>query len=385
MRIGIDARFWGPSGTGLGKYIEKLILNLEKIDQQNEYFIFLRRENFTLFTPQNKNFHKVLADFRWYSIAEQMVFPFMILQQKLDLMHFGHFNVPLIYSYFSPIFFPKYVVTIHDLIKHEFSTQASTTRTPLIYWLKHLVYRLVFAAAINRTQKILVPSNWVKNLLIKQFHLSENKICITCESGDMEFQQPISQSKLTTTLKKYHLKRPFLIYVGNVYPYKNLEKLLLAFKILKEKPQWQKLKLIIGCTRNIFLERLLKEIKTYGLAKEVITPGFIPGEDLVYLYQAAETYVFPSLSEGFGIPGLDAMIASLPVVSSNSSCLPEIYGDAAYYFDPHDKNDIAQKIGEVLINENLRENLIEKGRQRAKMFSWPKMARETLKFYKETK
>ncbi len=385
MRIGIDARFWGPSGTGLGKYIEKLILNLENIDNQNEYFIFLRRENFNLFKPTNPYFHKVLADSRWYSFSEQIFFPYVLVKQKLNLMHFGHFNVPVLFALFSPLIFCPYVITIHDLIKHEFGTAISTTRSPVIHKIKHMIYRFVFAIAVNRAQKVLVPSCWVKKILINKFKLPTERIRVTYEAGGEEFKKQINPTIISQTLKKYKLAKPFLIYVGNVYSYKNLGKLFAALKILKNQPEWKELKLVIGCARNIFLEKLLSQMKQEKLEEDVCVPGFIATEDLICLYQSAEAYVFPSLSEGFGIPPLDAMTSGLPVVSSNASCLPEIYGDAAHYFDPFDEKDLAQKIEDVLISKKLRQELIEKGFQRAKMFSWKKMAQETLSVYREVK
>src|SRR5262245_45001395 len=136
MRIGIDARFYGPIGKGLGRYTERLIQNLERVADEHEFVIFLRKENFGLFKPSSPRFRKVLADFGWYSAAEQVLFPPLIAKEKIELMHYPHFNVPI----FSPT---PFVVTIHDLILFRFPTRRATTLNPIFYALKYAAYRLV--------------------------------------------------------------------------------------------------------------------------------------------------------------------------------------------------------------------------------------------------
>ncbi|MBI4039588.1 glycosyltransferase family 4 protein [Candidatus Daviesbacteria bacterium] len=378
MRIGIDARFWGPAGTGLGKYIEKLVLNLEKTDHQNDYFVFLRKNNFDLFEPRSKNFHKVQADINWYSLAEQLFMPAVIKSANLDLMHFGHFNVPLFY-------FGRFVVTIHDLIKSEFAHKSATIRSPIIYYLKHKAYNLVLSRAILSSAKIITPSQWVKKRILEEFSVNPDKIVVCYEATDEKLQDddPDPQ-KISETLDRYQvLGQQYLIYIGNIYPHKNITRLLQAIKIIVQNPALFNLKLIIGCPRDVFWQRLAREILALDLSQVIITPGYIPAEDLAILFRYAQAYVFPSLSEGFGLPGLDAMQAGLPVVASDASCLPEIYQQAALYFDPLSIDDIADKITQILTDENLRGNLIKEGYKRAKQFSWKKMAQETLAVYQD--
>lgn len=176
MRIGIDARFYGPIGTGIGRYLEKLIENLEKIDDQNEYFIFLRRENFDSYQPKNRNFQKVLAPYPWYSISEQIFLPILLYKYKLDLVHFPHYNVPFFY-------FGKFVVTIHDLIITRFNTTKATTRHWLAYKIKRLFYHLVIRNAVCRAKKILAVSNFTKSEIMKVFKIKEEKIIVAYESA----------------------------------------------------------------------------------------------------------------------------------------------------------------------------------------------------------
>jgi glycosyltransferase involved in cell wall biosynthesis len=176
MRIGIDARFYGPEyGKGIGRYTQKLIKNLEKIDQRNQYFIFLRKENFNNYQPQNENFHKVLADYQWYSLNEQIFFPWQLYKFKLDLVHFLHFNVPLFY-------FKPFVVTIHDLI-HEQSSSQSSNLPSFLFFLKKRVYSLVIKNAIQRSRKIITISYFSQKEIIKKYNVDQNKIIVIYEAS----------------------------------------------------------------------------------------------------------------------------------------------------------------------------------------------------------
>ncbi len=175
MRIGIDARFLGMKG-GLGRYTEKLIKHLEKIDLENDYFVFVRKKGFDFYAPQNPRFHKVLADYRWYSFKEQFFFPFKLYQSKLDLVHFLHFNAPALY-------FKKFIVTIHDLTQRGISKNASTLPLPLFY-LKKIVYFLVVRSVLKRAKKIIAVSNFTKKEILKYYKIKANKIAVIYESRD---------------------------------------------------------------------------------------------------------------------------------------------------------------------------------------------------------
>lgn len=375
MRVLIDARFLGPEGTGIGRYTEKLLENLQVIDQTNDYYVVLRTSNFDLFHPTNPNFRKVLADARWYSIKEQLLIPKILLSIKPDLVHFPHFNIPVTYT-------GKFVVTIHDLIKSDFASTSSSTRVPLVYWTKHFVYEQVVRLAVQRARQIIVPTNTIKEKVIKQLGTPEGKINVTYEAADEKFfewgEKELVKSNELRVLSKYHIKKPFIIYVGNAYPYKNLDRLLESLKILPNN-----LSLVNPSARSVFYERLADKARQEGLSDRVILPGFVPDEDLAVLYQAAEAYVFPTLSEGFGIPALEAMASKLPVVCSDIPVLREVCGDNAMYFDPLNVQDIAQKINLVISDKKVKSRLVEEGLERARQFSWRKMAAQTLRIYEE--
>lgn len=366
MKIGIDARFVGPQGTGLGKYTEKLILNLAKIDSKNYYHIFLKEDNWSyLKLKRYKNFKKILANVSWYSIEEQVKMATIFKYQHLDLLHVPHFNVPIMYK-------GKFVVTIHDLIHHKFAETSATTKNTLMFKIKRFAYKKVIEHAIYKSQKIITPSNFVKEDIVQNFKVDPSKIVVTYESAEEEYEKTKNWSLATGN---------YLLYVGNAYPHKNLERLLDAFKLLTTNYKLPTTHLIIVSPRDVFFDRLQEEIKKRGLERSVKIKEYLQAHELSELFQKATAYVFPSLSEGFGIPGLNALKSGLPLTASDIPVLREIYGNGAIYFDPESPQDMAQKIQNVLSNNKVRSNLIKKGKEQAKKYSWQKMAQETLAVY----
>lgn len=375
MRIGIDARFFGPIGKGLGRYTQKLIENLEKVDDTNEYFIFLKAENFDEYEPKNKNFKKVLADYRWYTFAEQIRFPRLLKKYKLDLMHFPHFNVPLLY-------FGKFIVTIHDLILIHFPTAKSSTLGPIFYWIKFFAYKIVIKMAIFRSQKIITVSNFTKNDVLKNYPKTRReKIRVTYESAE-DFCLLTPHNKCDEILSRYGIIKPYIIYVGNAYPHKNLEKLILAFKEVRKIEK--DLKLVLVGKEDYFYRRLKKFSRDCG-AKGIIFSDFVPDHELDALFRSSMFFIWPTLYEGFGLPPLEAMSKGVPVVSSDQDCMKEILGKSAFYFDGKNLVDMAGAIIKVMNDKNLRDDLIKKGYERVSHYSWKKMARETVDLYTSAK
>lgn len=175
MRIGIDVRLWGTQHAGIGRYVEELVKNLQAIDKKNRYVLFCREEDFAKI-PEAPNFKKVVADIKHYTLAEQFKLPTVFAKEKLDVLHVPHFNVPIFYR-------GPFVVTIHDLLWHEVRGLNVTTQTPLVYSIKYLAYRFVVKNAVLRAKKILVPSNFVKQDLIKRFNIPGNKVVATYEAA----------------------------------------------------------------------------------------------------------------------------------------------------------------------------------------------------------
>lgn len=368
MKIAIDARFFNESGVG--RYVRNLIYNLSRIDKKNKYFILLLKKDFEQF-KETENLTKVLADFHWYGFAEQFKLPKLLKELNPDLVHFPHFNVPIFYT-------GKFVVTIHDLIHQHRHSSRATRLDPFSSKLKQIGYRKVFQAAALKSQKILVPSKSVKDVLLEEWKVKPEKITITHEGVDdniLKILNNITKKDCDKVLEKFHIKKPFIFYVGNAHPHKNVEGLIKAFKILKKKHS--ELSLVLSGYDHFFWQR----VKTENPDEGISYTGFITDEELAALYKKAEAFVLPSFEEGFGIPVLEAMASGCPVAASNVGSLTEVGSEAAVYFDPAKPDEMAEKINQVLSDKKLRESLIEKGLKRYKLFSWKKMAEQTLEVY----
>ena len=382
--IGIDARFYGPLGKGLGRYTQEIVDNVIAIntDQEINYVIFLSVENFDEFICPNSNVRKELIKSRWYTLAEQFEVPYKWYRAKIDLMHFPHFNVPFIKT-------GAYVVTIHDLILTKFPTHRASTLHPLVYWLKDKAYRLIISSAVKNAKKIITVSEFTKLDLIEQFKAKDSKIEVTYEGvanlakgNDSLFVAKLDNKK---TLALYNIHVPFLLYIGNAYPHKNLEGLILTFSKLHTKHP--DLRLVLVGKEDYFYNRVKDFARTNNLWQKenlnspVVFTGYVPDADLEALFQEASVYVFPSLYEGFGLPPLEAMAHHCPVASSDRASMPEILGVAANYFDPENKDEMINVIENILINETERQRLISLGSEQVKKYSWWECALATSKIY----
>ncbi len=370
MKIGIDARFFGPVGKGLGRYTQRLIEHLEKIPSTHEFVIFLRKENFDLYQPSSSRFHKVLADFPWYSWAEQIRFPPLLRKEDIKLMHFPHFNVPIL----TPC---PFVVTIHDLILFRYPTKRASTLNAGVYRLKYAAYRFVIRLAAWRARRIIAVSEYTKLDIIKSLGVPENKVAVTYEASD---PVPAKEHDTRITADK-NITKPYFLYVGNAYPHKNLERLLEVFKKLRS--EGFEAQLVLVGKMDYFYERLRNEAKRLGLLEkeDAVFYGFATDAELANLYRGAKAYVFPSLLEGFGLPPLEAMRYGTPVAAADSSCLPEVLGNAALYFSPEDPLSMAEAMKRVYADETLRAALKERGIARAGVYTWNECAEQTYQTY----
>lgn len=369
MKIVIDGRMYEESG--IGRYIRNLLSNLIVLDKKNEYFILHLKKDFDNLIYKD-NFHKVLADFRWYSIEEQIKLPKLISTIKPNLVHFPHFNIPLLFE-------GNFVVTIHDLIHQHFEMKRASTLNPLFYKIKQLGYKKVFKHAIEKAKHILVPSEYVKNLLVNEWQVDDEKITITYESVDdkiFKIIKRLTKKEINEVLEKFQITSPYIFYVGNAHPHKNVEGLINIF--LQIKKRYNGLRLVLSGNDHYFWQR----VKQYFADKDIIYTGRISDEELVSLYKGAECFVMPSLEEGFGIPLLESMACECPVVSSNKGSLPEVGGEAAIYFDPLNKEDFLNALTSILDNGLLSKKLIGKGKKRVKDFSWHNLAKQTLDVYR---
>ncbi|MFH1233869.1 MAG: glycosyltransferase family 1 protein [Patescibacteria group bacterium] len=395
MIIGIDARFYGPISKGLGRYTQEIVDNIIKIDKVNKYVIFLGPENYQTFNVIDSDYtnsahpnrvKKVMVNIRWYGFKEQLLFPFYIWREHLDLMHFPHFNVPLA----CPV---KFIVTIHDLILIKYPTLRATTLNWLFYKIKNLVYRLVILSAIKRAKKIIAVSEFTKKDIVHQFKISPEKIVVTYQGVaksffplDKEGRGDFSLLDKKKFLLDYKITKPYLFYVGNAYPHKNLEGLIKVFQrvILK----YSNLRLVLVGKEDYFYNRLKNYAKELNLWLENKTNskiaflGFIPDDKLNILYNQALFYIFPSFYEGFGLPPLEAMANGCPVISSNRTSMPEILGQSACYFNPGDQENMFQQIERLINDNNLRQQLVNRGYEQVQKYSWQNCVKKTLEVYK---
>ncbi|MDD3284643.1 MAG: glycosyltransferase family 1 protein [Patescibacteria group bacterium] len=370
MKIAIDARFFGTN-TGIGRYLEQLILNLEKQDNENKYFILINYENENKYISKNKNFEKVIVNIPWYGIKEQIELPKILNKINPDLVHFPHFNVPFFYN-------KPFVVTIHDLILTKYPSRRATTLSLIKYFLKNILYRIIINRAVVKSKKIITVSQFTKKEIVDFFKINADKVIVTYEGvSDLKQINNINNE----IIKNLGIESPFLLYVGNAYPHKNLEFLVKTFSEFSED---KSLKLVLVGREDYFYKRL-KEFVNINNYKNIIFAGFVKDEDLAYLYKKCSVYVFPSLCEGFGLPPLEAMKCGAIVLSSNYSCLPEILKSSVIYFDPKDKKDLTNKLKIILNDENLKNELIEKSQMLLKEYSWEKMVFEVIDIYNSVK
>lgn len=372
MKICIDARLINESG--IGRYIRNLLKNISELDSKNKFYILLKKQDLNKYN-WGDNFENIEADFGWYSATEQLKLPVILKKINPDLVHFPHFNVPLFFS-------GKFIVTIHDLIHQHFAMKRATTLDPITYKIKQLGYHKVFSQAVKKSQKIIVPSEFIKSQLSNEWQISSSKISVTHEGVDEKIfaiKKKQSKNLQLKILEKIRVQKPYIFYVGNAHPHKNIEGLIKAFRIIKSKDSAlsKNLNLVLAGGDHYFW----KKIKSEFTDPSIIYPGYVTDDSLVTLFSHAEAFVMPSFEEGFGIPVLESFATGCPVICSDIGALKEVGGNGAKYFDPKTPEDIAEKIMEVLNNESLKNKLVTNGEKRLKDFSWKKLAEATLKIY----
>lgn len=355
--IVIDAR---NINSTTGMYIERLIHYLEKVDQENKYTVLVPTKDLAFWTPTSRNFTVKGADFDNYSVDEQLGFKSFLDSLKADLVHFTMPQQPIRYK-------GKKVTTIHDLT---LLRVYNSDKNYLVYKFKQLVGRFVFKKVARTNDQIIVPTEYTKQDLITFSQISPAKVHVTYEAADIGQYKPIP----------YDVPyERFLINVGRHSDYKNCIRLAEAHqKLLDKHPN---LGLVFVNATDEFINREEALFIERGYKNIHFTHKNMKGER-DYLYSKATAYVTPSLFEGFGLGALEAMGFGVPVISSTATCLPEVYADGALYFDPLDVDDMAAKIDIVLSDENVRNELIQRGKNRHAFFSWEKMAKETCGIYK---
>lgn len=359
MKVVIDAR---ESGTSTGRYIDKLVEHIHKLNPGHNFIVLAKPHRLDYLSAVAPNFKIVASPINEFGWAEQTKLLRQIVKLQPDLVHFGMTQQPVLYR-------GRTVTTVHDLITVRFRNPA---KNRFIFFFKQQVYKGVVVLAAHKSIRLITPTSFVRQDLADFAKVALDKITVTHEAAD-KISEP---AKPVESLAR----NGFILYVGRPQPYKNLERLVGAFSVLRK--DFPELKLVLAGKKDSLYKRLEAKTKTEDVDGVVFT-DFVGEGQLRWLYENCSAYVFPSLSEGFGLPGLEAMVHGAPVISSDASCLPEVYGPAAYYFNPLDTNDMAGKIKLVLSDSKLRQELIEKGRKQSAKYSWEKTARQTLEVYEQ--
>ncbi|MFA6271542.1 MAG: glycosyltransferase family 1 protein [Patescibacteria group bacterium] len=395
MIIGIDAsRANELRKTGTEWYAYYLIQEFKKIADPNDQFILYSKE------PLRGELAELPANF----ISKVLNWPPKFLWTQLRLsweMFYRKPDVLFVPAHTIPFLHPKNTVTtLHDVGFERFhrlySKNSIGYKTSFSKWVINILVRTFtlgrygsneydyhrFSArfALKHAKTILTVSNFTKSEILELFGRKySDKIAVTLLAYDnSRLQTEFSSQEIDQILKKYHIQKSFILYIGRLEEKKNISGLIEAFNILKKKYNYEGQLVLIGKPGYRF-ESAQEKITEYGLENYVIQPGWITEEERIILLKSAEVFVFPSFYEGFGIPPLEAMSVGTPVVASNSASIPEVVGDAALLVDPNSPAAIAKSVSSVINNEDyIRDNLIKNGYIRVKQFSWGKTASETL-------
>jgi glycosyltransferase involved in cell wall biosynthesis len=366
VRIGIDAR--KLHDFGIGTYIRNLLRELAKIDRTSQYVLFTRPEDVSISASLGDNFRAVPVGSGHYSVAEQISIPLAARRERVDLLHAPHYVLPALTT-------ARTVVTIHDCIHLMFPEYLRNR-------LRYMFARASLYTAAHKSDRIFTVSEQSKRDILKFFNVPPEKIVVTPNAIDDRFRAWPSEEHVVNTRERYQLSHSYLLYVGNIKPHKNLERLIEAFHLVRQQGR-SELELIIIGDEISKLQSLRRAVHKHDIHRYVRFLGYVPDKTLAVLYRLASVFVFPSLYEGFGLPPLEAMASGTPVVTSNVSSLPEVVGDAAILVDPYDPQAIAEGILAVLRSTHLRNELTKRGLERVQHYSWARSAKRVREVYGE--
>lgn len=367
MKIGIDAHAAERDGTGNCTYIRNLIINLVRIDTQNKYVFYVT----DIKHPFYQNFTQVdNLKIKQLPVKNPVVrIPLFLARQTyadaLDILHV-QYNAP-------PFHRGKLVVTIHDLgfLFHPESFSK----------LQVLRLKVLTRMTARKSYRIITGSEYSKKDIVHAYDLEPGKVDVIPHGISSAYRPYPDRASFQDVLEKHGIQGRYILSVGRLNPRKNLDSLVKAFSDLKITNQIPH-KLVIVGQDDFETRRFMQVIENNALSRDIIMTGFVPDEDLPFLYCGADVFVYPSLFEGVGLPVLEALKCGVPVVTSNTTSLKEIVGQAGLTVDPLDVKSISQAIYQLLCDGSLRDSLVKKGFDRADLFSWEKTAQKTLEIYK---
>ncbi len=366
MRIAIDAR--KLHDYGIGTYVRNLVHWLSKLDDDHTYILLCRPDDEEALRALGPRFQPLPERARNYSVREQVAVPLALARARADLFHAPHYVV-------SPLTRCPFVVTIHDCIHLRFP-QYLPNRVAVRY------ARSMMSSSARRSRRILTVSQASKQDIQHYLHVPAEKVEVIYNALDERLATPPTESEIARVRQRYQLEAPFILYTGNIKPHKNLDRLIEAYAIMRRQGVVDARLLIIGDEVSKY-PNLRRLVHRHQLDRHVRFLGFVSDEMLAILYRLATVFVFPSLYEGFGLPPLEAMAAGTPVITSSISSLPEVVGDAALLIDPHDAGALATAMAQVISDPRLRTDLVARGHERVKAFSWQRSVTRTRDVYEE--
>lgn len=378
MRIGIEAqRLFRPHKHGMDRVALELIRNLQKIDKVNEYFIFVKPDADNEVLEKTDNFNIVEIPGGPYPIWEQIKLPKFVDKYKLDLLHCTSNTAPLKVK-------SKLITTLHDIIFREENIFKQIFSSASWYQkIGNLYRRFIVGDVVKKSDRLITVSNFEKENIKNAFDVEDGKVTTVHNAVNDEFNERFTEEEKEEVRQKYNLPTQFLLHIGNKDPRKNTKRVLDAFCELKVTDH-DYMKLVIVGIDEERLDMLLKEMYIpQAIKKDIILTGYVENEDLPVIYSLAKVFLFPSLREGFGIPIIEAMATGVPVITSNTSSMPEVAGDSAVLINPKKTHQLKDAIIRILSDDEYRNKLIKQGLKQCKSFSWKKSAKDVLKIYEQ--
>ena len=359
MKVAIDARKWRD--YGIGTYVRNLVRHLARLDRETTYFLFCNPSDEATLRDLAENFVPVVDDSAGYGLREHVSIPLKLRRLGADLLHSPHYVRPLFCSIPS-------VVTVHDCIHLLFPEYLPS---PMAWRYAHFM----IGRAVRKSALVFTVSEASRRDILRFYPWADpDKVQVVPNAIDVDLLEDPGAEESERVRERYQIRGRFVLFVGNVKPHKNLERLIASFARLRQEAGHEDLKLLIIGEDVSRYGSLRRTVEAAGVRQDVRFFGYVPDRTLAALYRMASVFAFPSLYEGFGLPPLEAMACGTPVVTSRISSLPEVVGDAAVLIDPYDVEDITRGLRRALEDETLRAALIEKGRVRARGFSWERSA-----------
>jgi glycosyltransferase involved in cell wall biosynthesis len=373
VKIAIDVR--GATEWGAGTYTRNIVRALGKIDRSNDYFLIGARRTASEIGDLPANFKVAQLLQSDSTIRGHWEFRSMVKRLRCDVVH-----VPQLF--WIPRNLPcPYVITVHDVVEHMYRARNGSSLRRSLHF--HLTRHILKSAS-----RILAVSNFTKSEIEKLFGISYKHIEVVYNAIDERFLRGhASETDRQALVERYQVTYPFLLYAGRIGPHKNLVRIIQSFAALKAELEKQSLfpdlKLIIIGDELSKHPDLRRTVIRHGVQNDVRFMGFVPIEMLRVFYDAAKVFVFPSLYEGFGLQPLEAMAHGTPVVTSNTSSLPEAIGHAAVLVNPENVFEIMRALHRVLVDVSLREEMRRRGYKQVEKYSWDASAQRILQVYKE--